>query len=271
MVSNSLKYDQPMTEPSRITIANSSSIIGFEKSGGGDWPVWDRYLTIENKRAYHIGNVCGTCAFFFVRLEGAKRSISATAIAERLNTGTDITDPTFTSILSQILPTGAYYVNFPTVLPRLIAPGHPDDYFVQEQVALWGIDPLPHDPRVTYYRSHSLALAEHRQLFEFVIPMFPLTWLDQERLTHYEGEIAHGGQPTAFTLSVLDIKQPAVWNGDPKITEHWCLAHYLLDGHHKIYAAAQQNAPLNLVSFLAVDESLASEEEIKSALAALTP
>jgi len=105
----------------------------------------------------------------------------------------------------------------------------------------------------------------------FVIPMFPLTWLDQEKLIHYKDEIAHGGQPTAFTLSVLDIKQPAFCHGDPEITEHWCLAHYLLDGHHKTYAAAQQNAPLNLVSFLAVDESLASEEEIKSALAALTP
>ena len=263
-----------MTEPSRITIANSSSIIGFEKPGSGDWSVWDRYLTIENKRAYHIGNICGTCAFFFERLEGANRSISAAAIAERLNTGTDIASPAFISILSQILPTGAYYVNFPTVLPRLIVPGHPDDYFVQEQAALWGSDPawdLPHDPRVTYYRSHSPVLGEHRQLFEFVIPMFPLTWLDQERLIHYKDEIAHGGQPTAFTLSVLDIKQPAVWNGNPEITEHWCLAHYLLDGHHKTHAAAQQNAPLNLVSFLTVDESLASEEEIKSALAALTP
>jgi hypothetical protein len=101
--------------------------------------------------------------------------------------------------------------------------------------------------------------------------MLPLTWLDQERLIHYKDEIAHGGQPTAFTLSVLDIKQPADWNGDPEITEHWCLAHYLLDGHHKTYVAAQQNAPLNLVSFLAVDESLASEEQIKSALFALTP
>jgi hypothetical protein len=112
---------------------------------------------------------------------------------------------------------------------------------------------------------------EHRQLFEFLIPMYPPTSLEPERLIHYKDEIVHGGQPTAFTLSVLDIKQPAVWNGNPEITEHWCLAHYLLDGHHKTYAAAQQNLPLNLVSFLAVDESLASEEEIKSALFALTP
>jgi hypothetical protein len=149
-----------MTEPNRITITNSSSIIGFEKSGGGSWLVWDRYLTIENQRAYHIGNICETCAFFFERLEGAYRSISAAAIAERLNTGTDITEVAFTSILSQILPTGVYYVHFPTVIPRLVVPGDSDDYFVKEQVVLWGIDPsydLPHHPHVTYYRGHSQA------------------------------------------------------------------------------------------------------------------
>lgn len=262
-----------MNKPSRITIANSSSIIGFEKSGGGGWSVWDRYLTIENKRAYHIGNVCETCAFFFERLEGANHSIKAAAIAERLNTGNDIANPAFLSILSQILPTGAYYVNFPTLLPCLIAPGDKNDYFVQEQAALWGSEPLwaPHHPHVTYYRSQSLVKSEYRQLFEFIIPMFPSTRLDQERLIHYKDEIAHGWQPTAFALSVLDIKQPAVWNGKPDITEHWCLAHYLLDGHHKAYVTAQLRAPLNLVSFLAVDESLASEEQIKLALAALTP
>ena len=97
-----------MNKPSRITISYSSSIIGFEKSNNG----WDRYLKIGNERAYHIGNVCGTCAFFFERIESANDTTCATAIAERLNSGIDIIDPAFTSILSQILPTGTYYVNF---------------------------------------------------------------------------------------------------------------------------------------------------------------
>lgn len=93
-----------------------------------------------------------------------------------------------------------------------------------------------------YYRGRSLPLDEHCQLFEFIMPMFPFTWLDPKRLSHYSDEITRGILPTAFTLSILDVKQPAVWKGDPKITEHWCLAHYLLDGHHKMHAAAQQSA-----------------------------
>lgn len=261
-----------MAKLRRTTVTDSSSIIGFEKAGGGAWPVWNRYLTIEGKRAYHIGNICGTCAFFFERLEGARRNLSATRIAEQLNTGTDVTDPAFDDVLSQILPVGSYFVNFPPVAPHLVNPGDSDDYFVQEQVALWGIDSfyaLPHHPRVMYYRGRSISLGKQRQLFEFIVPMFPHTWLNPERLTHYTDKFASGTCPTAFTLSVLDIKRPAEWDGDPVVTEHWCLAHYLLDGHHKVHAAAQQNVTLNLVSFLAIDESIASEEEIQSVLDSL--
>ncbi len=261
-----------MTKPMDITIADSSSLLSFEKVGGGQWPVWDRFLMIEGKRAYHLGNICGTCAFFFERLEGANRSISATAIADRLNTGNTIADPAFVTTLSQILPTGSYRVTFPTTRPRLITPGSPADYFVAEQVDLWGLDPfwaLPHHPPIPYYRGRSVPLGKGRQLFEFIIPMFPYTWLNKDRLAHYQQESRRGVRSTAFTLSILDIKQPADWDGDLPITEHWCLAHYLLDGHHKTYTAAQEDMPLQIISFLAVDESLASEEQIESALIAI--
>jgi hypothetical protein len=52
-------------------------------------------------------------------------------------------------------------------------------------------------------------------------------------------------------------------------TSHWCLAHYLIDGHHKVYAAAQENKPLTLISFLAVDQGVSSEEEIDELVSVL--
>ena len=64
------------------------------------------------------------------------------------------------------------------------------------------------------------------------------------------------------TLSVLDIKSPAVWEGDKDITSHWCLAHYLIDGHHKAYTAAISDKPLTLVSFLSMNQGISSEDEI---------
>jgi hypothetical protein len=261
-----------MHKPVDITVTNSTSVIDFERVGGGQWPVWDRFLTIEGKRAYHLGNICGTCRFFFERLEGANQSISATAIADRLNTGMAVSEPTFLTTLSQILPAGGYRVSSQTTLPQLITLGTPADYFVGEQIDLWGIDSfwaLPHHPRIAYYRGRSISLSGGRQLFEFIIPMFPYTWLNENRLSQYQQKMQQGVRPTAFTLSILDIKQPANWDGDLPVTEHWCLAHYLLDGHHKTYVAAHEKASLDMVSFLSIDESLASTDQIEQALTAL--
>lgn len=60
----------------------------------------------------------------------------------------------------------------------------------------------------------------------------------------------------------MDIKEPATFKGKPAVTEHWCLAHYLLDGHHKTFAASEVGKPITLLSFLSLDESLATEESI---------
>ena len=49
-------------------IAKSSSRLAFETAAGGAWPILDRYLTIDGRRAYRLGNVCGTCGFLFERM-----------------------------------------------------------------------------------------------------------------------------------------------------------------------------------------------------------
>jgi len=51
-----------------ITVSGSRSQIGFETAGNGAWPAWDRYLTLGGRRAYNLGNICGTCRFLFDRL-----------------------------------------------------------------------------------------------------------------------------------------------------------------------------------------------------------
>ena len=58
------------------------------------------------------------------------------------------------------------------------------------------------------------------------------------------------------------MKQPANWEGDPAVTSHWCLAHYLIDGHHKVFAASETGMPCTLLSFLAVDQGVSSPEEV---------
>jgi hypothetical protein len=218
--------DQP------IPLGSDSSAIGFETAGGGGWPVWDRYLTLEGRRAYHIGNICNTCAFFFTRLEGANHSVSAEEVAERLEAGIQLLDQPWLEGVGRILPTGQYYPWFHNVRSALVNLGTPHDYFGTDQVSLWGIDPfwgLPHHPRTEYYRGTTVDLPQKTRLFEFIVPMFPHNWLKPEVVSAYRSRPSSEPLPTALAISLLDVKAPAVWENEPEVTSHWCLVHYLLD------------------------------------------
>jgi hypothetical protein len=85
----------------------------------------------------------------------------------------------------------------------------------------------------------------------------------------YRKRAEHGDHATALAVSVLDVRQPANWQGDPEITKHWCLAHFVLDGNHRLYAAAQTNTPARVLSFLSLDWSIATEDEVERALLVL--
>lgn len=253
----------------RVTVTDSASVLAFESTGDGYHKMWDRFLTVEGKPAYHLGNVCGTCSFFFERLEGANQSISAAEISNNLGQGLEQLEESLLGKIKTILPDGEYVAILLEIFPSLVVPGSASDYFTHEQIELWGLDAfwnLPHYPKTEYYRSRTNDLGERRKLFEFIIPMFPRNWLKADECEAYKSDIDSGHQPTALALAVLDIKQPATWEGEPEVTEHWCLAHYLLDGHHKTFAAAQGNKPITLLSFLSLGESLATEENVRTLL-----
>lgn len=255
----------------KITVRDSKSTLGFATKGGGGWGIWDRFITIEGKDAYHIGNVCGTCSFFFQRCDGANQSLNPLELQEQLTNGlTGLTDAQAT-VLSELLPDGDYEATLLRRIPRLVTPGDPDDYFCREQPALWGIEPfwgLPHNPRTKYYRGADKPLGHGGHLYEFLIPMFPESWCDATRVAEYEGDLQEGRQPTALAISVLDIKQPAVWDGHPSVTSHWCVAHYIIDGHHKILAASRSKRPIGLLSMLALDRGVSSAQEHGKLIAA---
>jgi hypothetical protein len=261
-----------LLDTSEQNVTGSSSIIGFATEGDGSLTGFDRYLTVEGNKAFHIGNVCGTCSFFFERLEGANQSVDVEAIVGNLNRGITELGPPVIPALALIVPDGTYKVLLQEIHPYLVKPGESADYFANEQVSLWGIDGfwgMPHFPKTEYYRLRTQTLTDSRGLFEFLVPMFPHNWLDQKQLTEYKVSYGKNVMPTAVSISVLDVKQPAMWTEGENITSHWCLAHYLIDGHHKVYAAAQENKPLTLISFLSLDQGVSSEEEINELVATL--
>ncbi len=238
--------------------------MSFATEGGGAWKEWDRYLMLEGKKAFHIGNVCETCTFFFQRMGGANASVNPEGVVEALAGGLTALDSPVIEQVQKIMPKGDYIVSLHEAEPTLVAPGDPADYFVKEQQDLWGVDSfwgLPHHPKTEYYRTQNMPLGNGRCLFEFLVPMFPHNWLDTRRVAEMKRRIGVGVAPTAVALSVLDVKQPADWDGDPDINAHYCLAHYLLDGHHKTYAASQEKRPVSVVAFLAMNEGVSSHEQ----------
>jgi len=276
-----------LLDRSSITVNNPNSILSFENKGGGAWKIWDRFLCVEGKPAYHIGNVCGTCEFFFTREEGANRKVSPMQVSARLRAGLQSLDAQLTQDIASILPSGTYRVSLLMCTPELTRPGAEKDYFSHEQVDLWGIDPfwgVPHSPRTEYYRVDSRFLGENlplrealmppnarrSHLFEFCIPMYPGNWLDRSSVETYRNRFTDGECPTALAISILDVKQPATWEGQPKINEHWCLAHYLLDGHHKIYAAAALGKRLTVLSFMESSRGISTENDAEYLLLELS-
>lgn len=243
----------------------TDSRIGFSTEGNENWPAWDRFITLDGKKAHYIGNICGTCEFIFERHAGANSKVSPESLSGLFRSGiADIGDEIKRSLMP-LLPAGDYQMLLLSCVPRLVIPSKTGDYFFEEQIELWGVDSfwgVPHYAKNEYYRTEVRKVSEHGGLFEFIVPMFPRRYLDSKTIQSYEAMFSRQPSPTALAISVLDVKQPANWDGNPEIQKHWCLAHYLLDGHHKMYAAAQLSKPISLLSYLAIDKGVSGPDEI---------
>ncbi|MFB7084884.1 hypothetical protein [Streptomyces sp. NPDC056296] len=92
------------------------------------------------------------------------------------------------------------------------------------------------------------------------MPMVPPTWNERERVEEYVALMERGTVPTAVAISTLDVCAPAL-DMSTDYYSHWGLTHFLLDGHHKLEAAAAASRPVQLLSLLALGESLARPED----------
>jgi hypothetical protein len=255
-----------LIQASTMTGGRADSLVGFERDGTYN-KGWDRFLTFKGSRAYQLGNICNTCAFFFRRVEGANSSLPLDELVSALDAGIpNLSSPVPTLILTR-LPPATYEALLLRIRPHLVSPGSPDDYFWKEQRALWKYH-RPHDPQTEYYRLGSRPLGGGTQLFEFLVPMYPHEKLG-ESVERHRQKLKTGATPTALAMAFLDVKHPANWYGDPDITKHSCLAYYLLDGHHKTYAAALSGRPITLLAFLHTAEGFARAEDRARVIAAL--
>jgi hypothetical protein len=254
---------------SPIQIESSESPISFQTSGSENWKVWDRYLCIKGKRAFHIGNICDTCAFFFEGLEGATQKISAREVSNALRNGLQDLDSFVVDQLTRLLPAGKFTPILWRWKPSHVTPGTTADYFSKEQIDTWGIDAfwgMPHNPKAEYYRVPVSRLDKATGLFHFGIPIYPHNWLDQKTVNSYQNCEIRGTPPTSVAISILDVKEPACGSEASEFSKHYCFAHYIIDGHHKSFAAASTNSVLTLLSFVAHEKGVSLDGDVQRVL-----
>lgn len=269
-------------------VTTEDAVVGFDQEGFG------RHLTLRGKRAFRLSPGCDTCAFLFERLESDR--LSPTAVSDALASGVNLLDDALLDMASALLPGGDYGVMAIDVQPRLTSPCAADDYFSHESIDLFGLPAysgVPDSPRIPYWRAGSMTLPpgtgawpgleatrprtiDPKRFFHFLVPLEPPNWLDVDRVDHYQRMLLAGGTPAALGVSILDVRAPAdtPWDkgDDPAYiyAEHWCLATYLLDGHHKVQAAATSGRPVGLLAFVSRGASVASDTDVDAVLTALT-
>lgn len=237
--------------------------FGEEPKAEGTW-AGRRLLFVRDRPAFELSFWCGTCQFLFRRLEGANETGSLDDLADRLADGVQGIDREVVDAFASLLPADTYFPMLLGVQPRLVLPSVPGDYFAEEQVETWGLDSfwgLPEYPRTPYYRTFETVVDGDAHLFEFIVPMVPPSWNDAKRVERFGEILAGSGAPTAVAVSTLDVCQPANANAGDYF-QHWSLTHFLLDGHHKVEAAARSGKPLRLLSLLATDASLATPDRV---------
>ncbi|MEV6167726.1 hypothetical protein AB0L99_05810 [Streptomyces sp. NPDC051954] len=252
-------------EPRRLGVPEPEARLRFETElqelGSGPRR---RLLVLDGKPAFELSMWCGTCQFLFQRLEGANQTLSLDAMQKRLAGRISDLDADILDAFGSLLPEGDYLPLLLRVEPRLVLPGQEGDYFSGEQVATWGPNQfwgLPEHPRTPYYRTFETVVDDTAHLYEFVVPMVPPSWNEQGRVEEYAERMARGSVPTAVAVSTLDLCRPAVSIHSTDEYEHWGLTHFLLDGHHKLAAAASAGRPVQLLSLLALGECLAGPDD----------
>jgi hypothetical protein len=263
----------------------------------------NRYLTVRGQRVYSMWVGCDSCSVLFER--EPTPGLTRADVADRLRHGSDSSDAGLLGAIASLLPSGDYAVANVSVRPVMTVPGDPNDYFNRDSIDLFADD--AGSINTTYWRAGSTQLprdaglepkrraglhalksaslahewehpivnatgfpATHKLFFHLLIPMEPPNELDPKRVAEYRRAADAGEQSTALGVSVLDIRAPANWHGDAaEYPEHWVLATWVLDGHHKIQAAAESGTAVRLLTFISRAESGATRSDIDALVSVL--
>lgn len=139
-------------------------------------------------------------------------------------------------------------------------------------VLLLGADHMKVYPRMKreavgseYYKAGLRNISSMKKIEEYKVPIQSSESLNHVAINDYVERVNVEETPTALSISFLDIKYPL-----NDFDEIWVYSHFLLDGHHKMFAADKAQKAITLLSFLSIDESFANKEQLEKLFQVLT-
>ncbi|MGK5508151.1 hypothetical protein [Brevibacillus formosus] len=219
-----------------IHIRSSTSPIEYKRA---DYR--QRYLAIEGKEIANTGIDCETC-LFYADVSGMDMK-TTTKISNKLNQGINTLDQDFMSDLSCLIPNGHYIATLLKVYPRM----------KRQAVG------------TEYYKAGLRNISSMKKVEEYIVPIQSSESLNHVAINDYIERVNVDEIPSALSISFLDIKYPL-----NHFDEIWVYSHFLLDGHHKMFAADKAQKAITLLSFLSIDESFANKEQLEKLFQVLT-
>lgn len=262
-------------------------IIAFEpwRTGGPEWEKdslrWYCHVTVAGERVFEYGCPCGTCGIVFRRVGSVAHRVSDTQAVRLLGALDAIPSNAVLLRLARVLERGPYHPVIIEGTVRRVEPGTPDDYFSTDVVRLFGLEPpdyeKPSGPNTTYYRlglDHELERTtrtgrSYKALVTSVaMPLHEVAQLNRNRVEYWKQQYQVGTKLTAFAVSVVDDQSPAVEPPDSTYAfkEQFLFTNCVLDGHHRIQAAAELGAPVRILSLVAREFSLVTNADDMAAV-----
>jgi hypothetical protein len=228
-------------EPYPIEINNPHPVLEFEtlpaKNDPRNFPLWDRYLTVHGQRVFDLGVTCGTCSFIYSRLK-EPATLSPDELASLLHDGLQAIDEELIETVKKILPSGNYRIGLITIVPEYFLPARDKPGYVG-----YG------DVKMPFYRAGKDRVDEHGEIQQAVVPLFSPKSLKKNTVEEYKKRLQDGKKPAALAVSIAEGKHFMSGSGYES-PDCISLMHFLIDGHHKVYAASQTGKPITLLSFL---------------------
>ncbi|MHA0041310.1 hypothetical protein [Deinococcus sp. PEB2-63] len=232
-----------------------------------------RALQVHGQAVAHIGWGSDTLPALVQALPPTQRPplVAVAETQEALAGGLHSLDWVTATRLGSLLPPGWYLANLVTIRPAPVVPGDPLDYLPNELERYWPGQGVSSRAEAVSYRAPGwrepgmITFLDGRQVpgeaagVSVLLPTQPAETLNADRVAFYREVFRLGRQPTAVSLQVVEERDSNSQTDGQPLERLTLSVHLLVDGHHKVQAAALEGTALTMLAFTALPVTAAHQ------------